>query len=284
MTSSKKNKIKKTGGVATWLITDNCNYKCSYCFAHKSKLKVEDHVSFLKNIRNKIPRNWSFYILGGGEPFTHPNFFEIIDGLVKAGYRLSITSNFSASLNKLNRFFKITGKNLDFFNASLHLEHAQAQVFVKKILALKKSFPDKKIFVTTVAIKGKIKEAEYLKQLFFDKKIKLLFLRLRRRKKNKEFKNINYSLKERACFSFSNQQKYISLTDQFCDAGYKRVTILPAGDIFRCIEGTIKTRGYLGNILTNGFAFYEKSLPCEEEFCICGNTYSKYKKIANKIL
>ncbi len=61
-----KDRLNRPDGVVTWLITDICNYKCSYCFTHKSKFQVEDHNAFLKNIRNKIPRNWKFYILGGG--------------------------------------------------------------------------------------------------------------------------------------------------------------------------------------------------------------------------
>jgi len=213
--------------------------------------------------------------LGGGEPFTHPNFFEIIDGLVKAGYRLSINSNFSASLNKLNRFFKITGGNLDFFLASLHLEHVQAQVFVKKILALKKYFPDKKIFVTTVVMKEKIKEMESLKKLFFDKKIALTF----QRKKNKELKDINYSPREIALFSFPLWPKpNSSLTGQSCGAGQKSILINPTGNIFRCITGSNKKKSCLGNILTDDIVFYDKPKPCEEEFCTCrSNTYSIYK-------
>jgi MoaA/NifB/PqqE/SkfB family radical SAM enzyme len=118
----KKNQNSQVDGVVAWYITYDCNYKCSYCFLHKSKLQVENHEAFLKNIRKKIPKNWKFYIIAEGEPFIHPHFFEIIDGLVKSGYRLSITTNLSASLYKLKKFFKITGDNLDYFHASFHLE------------------------------------------------------------------------------------------------------------------------------------------------------------------
>ncbi len=201
----------------------------------------------------------------------------MINGLVKFGYRLSINSNLSPSLNKLNRFFKIAGKNLDIFQASLHLEHVQAQIFIKKILALKKSFPDfKKIIVTTVARKDRMKEMEFVK-IFFEKKIKLFFQPLR----DKTQKAINYSPKEMDHFSFSHTQLNPSLTGQLCNAGQKMIVILPTGDTFRCIMGSIKNHGYLGNILTDDLVFYNKPKPCEEEFCFCGNSYFRYKKIMN---
>ncbi len=277
MKNFKKNKPSQSDGVAVWFITDNCNYKCSYCFTSKSSIKVEDYDSFLKNIKNKIPRNWKFFIAGGGEPFTHPNFFKIIDGLVKFGYRLSINSNLSPSLNKLNRFFKIAGKNLDIFQVSLHLEHVQAQIFIKKILAFKKSFPDfKKIIVTTVARKDRMKEMEFVKKTF-DKKIKLFFQPLR----DKTQKAINYSPKEMDYFSFYPDQLDRILTGTLCNSGQKMIAILPTGDTFRCVTGLIKNHGYLGNILTDNLAFYDKPKPCEEEFCFCGNSYFRYKKIMN---
>jgi MoaA/NifB/PqqE/SkfB family radical SAM enzyme len=279
--SSKKNKIKKIDGVAVWFITDSCNYRCSYCFTRKSEIKVKDYKLFLNNIRKKIPQNWRFYIMGGGEPFTHPNFFEIIEGLVKSGYRLSIISNFSASQKKLNRFFEIAGKNLDFFNASLHLEHTKAQIFIKKIAALKKILPDfDRIHVSTVAKKGKTRETKFLKKLFSDKKIRLTFLRLKKIQKNKEFKDINYSPREINLFSFPAwSRSNPSLAGQPCGAGQKSIIIDPLGNTFRCVTSSNKKHGYLGNLLTGDLSFYAKPKPCEEKFCFCEDCYLTYKRV-----
>lgn len=66
-----------------WLITDMCNYKCSYCFGQKpldkkqfmplAKLKnAVDHISSLNRKSLSVT-------LVGGEPTTHPDLFPLIE-------------------------------------------------------------------------------------------------------------------------------------------------------------------------------------------------------------
>ena len=66
-----------------WTITDDCNYRCSYCFFSKSGYKknycsLEQAETTLKHIATA---NRPFYdiTLLGGEPSLHPNFPEIIN-------------------------------------------------------------------------------------------------------------------------------------------------------------------------------------------------------------
>jgi len=219
--------------------------------------------------------------MGGGEPFTHPNFFEIINGLVDSGYRLSIISNFSAPINKLNKFFKMTEGNLDYFVASLHLEQAQLQVFIKKIITIKKRFPKfKRFFVNTVAKKEKMEEAKFLKKIFSAKKIRLTFLRLKKPSPDKEFKEISYSPEETKIFSFpSCFYSSPKLTGKLCSSGQKSAIIDPTGNIFRCISGSNTKQGYLGNLLTDDIIFYKKPKPCQERFCFCEDCYVTYKRL-----
>jgi len=180
--------------VVRWFITDICNYNCSYCFANRlSQFKAENIDLYLKVIKNKIPNNWAFSILGGGEPFMHPNFFQIIEGLVKLGHRISITSNFSASIDDLENFIKLTKGKLDFFEASLHLEYADVNNFLNKIIYLKQRYPYFRNFlVLSVALKENLEKLYEIKHLF--SKCNINFLEQNYRVVTK---NYTYSEKEK---------------------------------------------------------------------------------------
>ena len=100
--------FKQPSKEVEWLIGSKCNYNCSYCFAIEGRrhgLNVENADLFLKNIEKKLDGNWEF-VISGGEPFLHKNFFKIVKGLVKLGHWVSVFTNFSHDPKKIIQFLK----------------------------------------------------------------------------------------------------------------------------------------------------------------------------------
>ena len=81
-------------------ITQNCNYRCKYCFAHFSKkvdLKVDAWKDILDNIKNSGLIDAINF--AGGEPVLYHGFREILDYAHSLGFSLSIITNGSLLLN-----------------------------------------------------------------------------------------------------------------------------------------------------------------------------------------
>lgn len=110
--------------VIIWLITYRCNLRCKMCSIYGQGARVPDVTNELsleeiKAVIDDLNESYKFYpykpFIGfiGGEPFTHPNIFEILEYLKKNGFSCSITTNF-ALLNeeKIDRLAKIGIKDL----------------------------------------------------------------------------------------------------------------------------------------------------------------------------
>jgi hypothetical protein len=149
------------------------------------------------------------------------------------------------------------------------------------MFALKKSFPDKKIVISSVAIKEKIKELDNIKKVF-DNKITFFYQPL----KVIDGKTLNYSHEEKRHFSFLKYIVNFSRAGQICNAGQKLIVIGPTGDTFRCTTALKLQHSYSRNILTDDLVFYNKPRLCQEKSCMCANFYFAYKELmdSNNIL
>lgn len=277
---------KKIPGKVTFFINDGCNYQCSYCFTSLetklSNFRVHDCKLFLRKIKKHIPRGWCILISGGGEPFLHPDFFYIVKNLVKSGYLISINTNFSSSINDFFKFLKITSKQLVCIIASLHLEYSNPDIFIDKIMDLKKNFPDFDNYnVVSVALPEKL---DYLREIHlkFEKAGIRFELQPLRQSADKYFKySKNQQKKINQVNSKMKKNKKLKLLlatrGRKCYCGYKYFVLSPYGDSFRCIPA-MKDRknknGYLGNILEDSFSLNDKPKVCQEKYCYC---FEKYK-------
>ena len=80
-------------------LTARCNFNCPMCYVHLSKEQIE------KSGKELTGKQWIdlalqaknqgmvFALLTGGEPFVHPDFFEIYDAMKAMGLMISINSN-----------------------------------------------------------------------------------------------------------------------------------------------------------------------------------------------
>jgi len=261
-------------------------------------LSVKNANLFLRNIKKKLDKNWEF-IISGGEPFIHKNFFEIVEGLVKLGYRVSVFTNFSVDPKKIIQFLKLTGDKCGSIFASLHLEYTNPDKFFKKILIIEKSFPALRnhLFVTSVATDKALPRLEKIKKKFFEKGCRF-FIR-------------PYQYTDHSFFSYSSKQKKIieriskkynlepfqkqlefrstygvdlskiSSKGQRCWAGCLYFWMLANGAAFRCVYTEEKV-GYIGNILRKDFRLLEGATKCQRKVCIDTNYYLKNLRILER--
>ncbi len=76
-------------------LTGRCNLRCQYCFYNNEMialedLSTEDWFSFFQEIGSLAVRHVT---LSGGEVFTRPDFFDLIDGVIENRMRYSILTN-----------------------------------------------------------------------------------------------------------------------------------------------------------------------------------------------
>lgn len=92
-----------------WEITSDCNFKCIHCRAADNDSKLHKTSKFSLDEYKQVIDNMAelqLYTLGitGGEPFTHPHIFEIIDYCKSKKLNLIIYTNASLIDDKTAKF------------------------------------------------------------------------------------------------------------------------------------------------------------------------------------
>lgn len=117
--------------VVNWHITEKCNYKCKYCFAHWEKRacrdlvnSAEDSIKLLDQIA-KLPSMLNFESLRlnlvGGETFLYPEqIIHLVEQAKQRKMRLSAITNGSLLDDELNQ---IIGNNFDIIGFSVDSIH-----------------------------------------------------------------------------------------------------------------------------------------------------------------
>ncbi|MBR3151283.1 MAG: radical SAM protein [Erysipelotrichaceae bacterium] len=95
----RKASITKTPLSASFELTPLCNMACRMCYVRMDK-KTQESIAPLRScdewmdIAKQAREHGLLYILlTGGEPFTHPEFREILSGLHKEGFIVSVNTN-----------------------------------------------------------------------------------------------------------------------------------------------------------------------------------------------
>ncbi|MCK4873249.1 MAG: radical SAM protein [Phycisphaerales bacterium] len=74
-------------------ITGQCNLNCVYCYAHPLTGQHVPTSDVLRLVRELHDLGVFEIVLGGGEPFTHPEIFNILDGIFEFRERVSVLTN-----------------------------------------------------------------------------------------------------------------------------------------------------------------------------------------------
>ena len=80
--------------VVVWHMTGSCNLQCRHCYASEGvevpAMPHEETRSFLSHLARLDPPS---LLLSGGEPMTHPKFFDLLNMASDLGLRLSLSTN-----------------------------------------------------------------------------------------------------------------------------------------------------------------------------------------------
>ncbi len=77
-------------------ISSHCNASCSYCPHHIYKKNIKRNFfkkEAIENIIKDLNINTYIHLQGWGEPFLHPDFFEIAEKIKKSGFKTGTTTN-----------------------------------------------------------------------------------------------------------------------------------------------------------------------------------------------
>lgn len=77
-------------------VSSNCNASCFYCplTAYKGKVNKQFiDVSIIENLIPQLRKNAYIHLQGWGEPFMHPDFFQIVKLLKENNFRIGTTTN-----------------------------------------------------------------------------------------------------------------------------------------------------------------------------------------------
>jgi len=112
-----------------WLLTDACNYSCSYCFGNGPKKISEGSFATKKQLLNaadriiRLEKEYYSVYLAGGEPTLHPHLADIIKIFSEDDKcTIAITTNLSKCKNYFLNLASLSNNNF-FIEASIHFDH-----------------------------------------------------------------------------------------------------------------------------------------------------------------
>lgn len=266
----------------SWIITNQCNYDCPYCFIYKSlkkekpNLNLENALLFFNSIEP------SYITISGGEPFIIKDFIEFIKNL-KKDHKITIFTNLSTA-NIYEFADKINPKKIERIRTSLHLtelkNNNKINEFIKKYHYLRKKgffidcsvvmfppifkkfnyiynfFKNQEIFIIPVVFIGKYKN-KIFPESYTKREIKLIdkyFDETNKKIFNNNYKNPNETAK-----------KIISYQGKNCSAGSIYFIIDYQGNIKRCSSDN----EIIANINDNPKIILKKPYPCKNNLCLC---------------
>lgn len=129
-------------------LTDRCNSHCLICWIHSLNVKEDKNTNFedinfsiVKNFINDIAKSGTKEIIfsGGGEPFSYPKIWEVLEFTQKVGLTFRINTNFTLlnrkDINRLLSFNKLTSLTISILagDAALYsrLHNRDADSFYK---------------------------------------------------------------------------------------------------------------------------------------------------------
>lgn len=254
----------------TWNIHWSCNYRCTYCFfdqhweeygkrnVYKS---VDEWMAHWERIREKYGR--CFLTINGGEPFTYPDFIELIRRVSQIHWPINITTNTSLLLDK---FVKRIDPERVSLSISFHPQYHRIEDFMDKVFFLRQNG-------FTAGCINFVAYPPFLKDMpSYVERFKAIGESLKVIPFIGEFEGVRYpdgyGLEHRTLMglrdTWLDDKRHKGM---LCRAGHLSGLLLPNGNVARC--GQIGDRHIVGGFFDPAFELMPRPMPCDVEFCPC---------------
>jgi hypothetical protein len=266
-------------GVISWNINTACNYRCSYCtqrFLEDRGRWSRDTPRFLAAF-GRLPGRWEIKI-SGGEPFVHPTLTDLVEGLSGLSHRVSIVTNFSASLAKLTDFVRAARGRVGVFSCSLHLEYVEdVPAYIRKAQQVSEllqqaadpALPRPSLNVTTVATRSALPCLPALAAQFAAHGVTFKV-----QPEKQDGANIDYSKGEaQVLVQLGGHNRTGSLAHRYagrpCWSGSRYFIVDDKGVAYRCYPARRQKTERLGDFLSPEFRLFDGPAPCRYAACYC---------------
>ncbi len=262
-----KNPIKSI----EWIITDRCNYECSYCFqrSYAKRSHCSDEVTEASfGLFASLEGRWHIKLIGG-EPLLHPRLLEMSEKIVEYGHCLSTTTNFSFPIHRLTEWSMQCGDRLVSVTASLHLNQVQSLTdFVGKCVAFNRlKSPGTHFAVTSVVTEDNF---EQLKEIERDLDREGVLFAYQVMRVGGRFVKYPPEIEEHIGASLATNTSSLRdhrLFGTLCRTGELFFKIEVNGDAYRCLMP--QALYSMGNITRGTFKRFARPLPCTSLICTC---------------
>ncbi|MBI3547463.1 MAG: radical SAM protein [Elusimicrobia bacterium] len=294
----------------TWTIHHSCNYRCSYCFVTTGYRDVFMNNTYpgLEKWIEVWERVYKLYgsciiKLAGGEPFTYPNFMELLEHLTRHHF-LDFSSNLYWDVEEFVR--RIPGNSAR-IEPSYHPEFCPSkEEFAEKCLALKKHgfmgsvhmvgyptlidkvieakayFESRGLNGVILPFRGAYKDKQYPDAYSDDEKLKLKIAigaapapnapEKKAEPMSEEKKHIQDVNKRYFDWYVGKENNLKESEVRWCLHGAYYGKIQPNGDVLRCCTPTTPEKHkelIIGNILDPNFKLLEGAKQCDISPCFC---------------
>lgn len=256
-----------------FLITQKCNYRCTYCSQSKkfykgAKAADDKTIDAFLNFIKIIDKTFEITI-SGGEPLTHPRFYEVIKEIKNQGLKLTVISNFSYNIENYKKIADIMGENLIELFVSYHpTQVSDIENFKQKAKEFN-LYKNKttKFSVASVLTNGNIQHLKELSEFLNNNGIKFGLQHMRIKNKY-----VKYSKTAEEFLAKNAAKEPGEVTKTFgklCHAGEKFLFIYENGDVYRCYSSRFNKTHCMGNIKDKGFKLFTCAKPCMNTKCTC---------------
>ncbi len=256
-----------------FLITQKCNYRCEYCsqskkFYKNTKAASDETIEAFLNFIKKLDKTFEITV-SGGEPLTHPRFFDVITEIKNQNLKLTVISNFSFPIKSYKKIVDIMGENLTELFVSYH--GSQVENFeefknkAKEFNALKPT--NTKFTVASVLSDENVDNLKELSVFLKENNINFSLQHMRIKNSYVEYKK---EAKEFLAQNALPEPGRISNSfGKMCHSGEKFLLIYENGDAYRCYSSRFNKAHSMGNIKNKNFKLFNAPMPCMNLRCTC---------------
>ena len=255
----------------TWIIHYACNYRCTYCFYYEGagwEILKERNIyltpeEWLKHWQRIYERYGRCYIaITGGEPFTYPNFLELISRLSKVHYPINISSNSSGDLDS---FVQAVSPKRVSLSLSFHPQFDELDIFLERVRFLRDNKFDG--CINFLAYPPYLNDLKYYINQFESIGEKLKIIPFRGIYREIAYP-AGYTKEEKSLIGLKEERiNKIRKKGTVCFAGRQSGLLLPDGEVSRC--GQLWYNCIIGSFFDFNFKLSDEPQICSAETCPC---------------